>query len=252
MKAYVIAIEQWPVSRKYGQRAVASLRQHGLDAEIFSAVTPDTVEAAETRFGVRARTRYQTTQMKDPRLTLFKRSCFMSHFSLWNRCFDSGRPIVVAEHDTVMTRNWDNPEFSGDILNLNVLRTRAGSVPDDHYAPPGIHAHPGDFNRAVIDRINGRDIEAGRINGAHFYVIKPSGAEKLIRIAREDGFINTDNMINERYTDLEYVSPVYGRIQGNLYSSEGWNAGHYFAFTKLMRIRIWKLVRNLPGFGKAQ
>lgn len=244
MKTFVISILQWPVSRKYGERALSSLKHHGLDAKMFAAVTPETVEAAEQKYGVKPRQRYQTEQMQNPAYNLYKRSCFMSHYSLWQRCLEVNQPIVVAEHDTVMTRDWDDPQFAGDVLNLNVLRTKAGGVPDDHFAPPGVYKHPADFNRKIIDRIDGREIEAGRINGAHFYEIKPQGAAKLVEITERDGFINTDNMINQHYVDLEYISPVYGKITGNLYSSMGWKSSNRFAMTKLAGIALWKKFRR--------
>ncbi len=244
MKAFVIAITKWPVSMKYGQRALRSLQRHGLPGELFEAVTPETLEAAEQKYRVRPRTRFQTRLMQDPASNPFMRACFMSHFTLWHRCVQHEKPIVIVEHDTVMTRDWDNPQFSGDVLNLNVLRTKAGSVPDTHFAPPGIHSHAADFNRGVIDRIDGQDIEAGRMNGAHFYIIKPQAAAKLIEITERDGYINPDDMINEHYLNVEYVSPVYGKISGNLYSSLGWKSSNRFAWFKLAGIAVWKTFRR--------
>ena len=185
MKAFVIAIKDWKLSHEYGERALHSLLEHGLEAETFNAVTPATVDAQEQKYKVQPRQRFITNHLRDPSSRPFTRACFMSHFILWQKCISLDEPIVIAEHDTVMTRHWDKPDFSGDVLTLNVLRTKAGRVPDDDFAPPGIHAYPADFNVGVIDIIEGRELRAARMNGAHFYIIKPSGAEKLSKIARE-------------------------------------------------------------------
>jgi len=244
MKAFIIAIEDWALSRRYGQRALNSLRQFGLDAELFDAVTPSTVDETEQVYEVRPRQRFVTVHLSDPDKRPFMRSCFMSHYALWQKCIDLGEPLVIAEHDTVMTRTWDNPDFSGDVLTLNVLRTKAGRVPDDHFAPTGIHTYPADFNVGVVDIVAGSERRAARLNGAHFYVIKPEGAAKLSNIAREDGYINPDDMTNDRYVTLQYASPVYGRIDGNLYSSLGWKSSSRSKFLKLTSIKLWKLFRR--------
>jgi GR25 family glycosyltransferase involved in LPS biosynthesis len=244
MKAFVVTITEWKVSRKYGERAVASMIQHGLEAEIFDAVTPRTVYDVKKRFGVKPRERHQHTHMLDPKQRPYKRSNFMSHMCLWQKCIDLNQTIIVAEHDTVMTRGWDDPQFEGDILNLNVLRYQAGKVSDDAFAPAGIYKHPAFFNRGKIDLINGKNIEAGRINGTHFYAIKPSGARKLIEVSQRDGFINCDNIINEVYTDLEYISPVYGKIVGNLQSAGGWSTRNNCAILIVAKIRLRTLLRR--------
>ena len=244
MKAFVIAIKDWKLSSQYGQRALRSLTQHGLEARIFDAITPKTVEEQEQKYNVRPRQRFVTTHLRDASTRPFKRACFLSHFTLWQRCIEFGEPIVIAEHDTVMTRPWDNPNFSGDVLTLNILRTRAGRVPDDSFAPAGIHTYPADFNVDAIDVVEGRELRAAQLNGAHFYIIKPEGAAKLSEIARNLGYINTDNMLNDHYVTLQYASPVYGRIDGNLYSSLGWKPSSRSKLLKLTSIKLWKMLRR--------
>ena len=96
-KTYIISHRS---SRVIGD-CVASLEQHGWSYEIFPAVDGQQITLQDwSLIGVA-----MNTEGKMPRRP-GAQGCWLSHFALWQRCVESNKPLVILEHDAVVTATW--------------------------------------------------------------------------------------------------------------------------------------------------
>jgi hypothetical protein len=128
-----------------------------------------------------------------------------THIALWNLCVSLNESIIVAEHNALFVRNWDEPKFES-ILNLSE------SVSDRHS-----DASRGDVlqvHQKPLQEVSpvGKDdtVEAmsgvGSVITRLAYAIKPHAALTLIQSVITDGYW---------YTDKHIVSPQL--VVDNLY-----------------------------------
>ena len=179
MKAYVITIMGMEQSAQAAKRCVETAKREGIDVKYFDAVTPTTCEqyADDEKIGL-SNFREKYSRYKNAL------AAFMSHYTLWKKCYIEQEPIIIFEHDAVIMD--DIPSFfKGDIVNLG--------------APSY-----GKFNTPTTLGEGPLQSKA-YLPGAHAYYITPKGAEKLLMEAKRDArpadlFINSAKFkINEIY-----------------------------------------------------
>lgn len=96
-KTYIISHRS---SRVIGD-CVASLERHGWSYEIFPAVDGQQITLQDwSRIGVA-----MNSEGKMPRRP-GAQGCWFSHFTLWQQCCRRKEPIVILEHDAVVTAPW--------------------------------------------------------------------------------------------------------------------------------------------------
>lgn len=91
MNVWMIQIPDNEVSQHYVNSVLPSWENHGFDVNMFNAVTPKTLKRhipIDSYHGHRA--------LSDTLL-----GCWESHYSLWEKCYNEGKPITIIEHDTV-------------------------------------------------------------------------------------------------------------------------------------------------------
>lgn len=159
----------------------------------FDAVTPDSVERVMSAEKVHwnypwegqisdfetglIKSAYQTTN------PAARMACFMSHYLLWKRCVKQKTPILVFEHDAVFSNKFDltADTIKFDILGINnpLGATRKAQLYYDLVtkmnAPQG-----------RVPLIDEHNIPQG-LAGNSAYVIKPAGAEVMIKLTRTYG-----------------------------------------------------------------
>ena len=80
---------------------VASLKKHSWAFEVFPAVNGHTVtEHTWQSIGVQMSTNGKMSRRPGAQ------GCWISHWRLWNRCVKNNQPIVILEHDAVVTAPW--------------------------------------------------------------------------------------------------------------------------------------------------
>jgi GR25 family glycosyltransferase involved in LPS biosynthesis len=112
--------------------------------------------------------------------------CWISHWRLWNRCVETAQPIVVFEHDAVVTAPW--PEELDITQSLVKLYTTAECKVNPMF---GLWS-----------------------KGAHAYALTPDQAQTLISHARANGAQAVDKHLGEKVlpwkfhsTDLVVLNP---------------------------------------------
>jgi GR25 family glycosyltransferase involved in LPS biosynthesis len=115
MRAHIITLTELPESVEAAERAMASCRAGGLEAEIFPA-------CARAEAQQRAESEGLEWTFADAHLTgdrLAHMGCTLSHRALWQHALTAPEPIIVLEHDAVLTGQLPIPfpEFWA-VLNL--------------------------------------------------------------------------------------------------------------------------------------
>ena len=183
MRVFVISLD--------ATKSLETYRTIFPNVERFDAI--DTRESFdETKLSVLARYHVRTRVDTDVAHVASKGAigCFLSHAALWRRCVQMNEPIVVLEEDFVPT------ERVLDAIRNVPKKCLFASVA---YLPV--------FTRGK--RVDSRwcRIEARRFAGSQMYLIKPRGAERLLR----------DAFPIETHVDV-YVSYMADEIDAMFYS----------------------------------
>lgn len=148
------------------------------------------------------------------------KGCFLSHYLLWKKCLKDNEPIIIFEHDALLIRSIpeDLLNYDYDVLNLDYASRQISNywehVEQDH--------GPAILPWRKADKWGYSQFNKSSIPGIHGYIIKPSGAKKLIDFAKKYGTLPADIHINSlildlKYTDTSYVkiNPKYWKIKEN-------------------------------------
>lgn len=179
-KAYIIAHR----SSRVISDCVQSLDRNGWMYKIFSAQDGQQVTQQDwDRIGVR-----MSDQGKMPRRP-GAQGCWLSHFALWQRCADSNQPIVVLEHDAMVTAPWP-ADIDIDTQLVKLYRS----------AECKVNPAFGLWSK-----------------GAHAYSLTPAQAQTLIAHAQQHGAQAVDKHLGDSVlpwtfyrTDLVVLNPARG------------------------------------------
>lgn len=201
MKAYVITLES-KLSLELGGEALAASRFLGVDSVIFPGIHGHNSIPYFKAHGI--------SKFLDR--TIINRvghqGCFLSHFLLWLLCIEANEPIMVLEHDGIMIR----PLPLDCIDNFtDILRLDAHSVWKPDYESllkvdsPLYHKPEPHFHHT----------SGGYCVGAYGYLIKPSGAMKLVTHARKRGASCTEVHMGMDIVDIVSTSQSIVRLHSH-------------------------------------
>ena len=115
---YMISISDNTVSQMYKNKVLASWENNGYKVNHFEAVTPDDLPyqrginfSGEKIYNSGRRRVMTSTEM----------ACFYSHYNLWKKTARQNRPIIIIEHDSLLTRH----------LPSNIIESRYLSFVDN-------------------------------------------------------------------------------------------------------------------------
>lgn len=197
MKAFVITIKDNEKSVEVAERCIASGKRFKLDIEMHPAIT----ERNDPR-QIAHDYKIPTIYFEDNEFsrTLPCLSTFLSHHSLWRKCWETKEEIVIFEHDAVLID--EVPKNAPYRHIMNIGRPSYGS-----WKEPKLLG---------VNRLTTKEY----MPGAHAYMIKPSGAEMLLvrsQINPEptDVFMNLDNFptIQEYYPFCAEARDSFSTIQ---------------------------------------
>ncbi len=159
-QCYVIAHK----SSRVIDDCVQSLGQHGWTYEIFPAVDGHRVTSTDwDRVGVRMMSEGKMSRRPGAQ------GCWLSHFALWQRCVDLDQPIIILEHDALVTGPWP-----ADLdINTQIIKL---------YSTAECKVNPA-FGRWS--------------KGAHAYTVTPRQAQILITDAQKRGAQAVDKHLGD-------------------------------------------------------
>ena len=139
--------------------------------------------------------------------------CFMSHYNLWKKCLTENKAIGVLEYDAVFLNKLPDQILNQfhDYCNLDITRHRflrkgAKAYLENLKESNNIRVQKLEENTKAKGQNHMKYMNNNHIKGAFGYIIKPSGAEKLIRATKKYGILPADIQPNLRYCDLYYTT----------------------------------------------
>ena len=144
--------------------------------------------------------------------------CFLSHYFLWKMSAERNIPIGVLEYDAVFVKPLPANILStfDDYLNLDYTRhTHLGLASNGSEYLKQIDLEKDNEleikslveNTKTKHKHHFKYINNNHIKGAFGYIIKPSGASKLINATIEHGILPADVQPNLLYCDIKYTAP---------------------------------------------
>lgn len=147
------------------------------------------------------------TQQKAARI-----ACFLSHYELWKTCAHSEQPLMILEHDAIFTQPFDETAIMKakcDIIGINDPRGATRKAMDFHEK---IQQRPQSVQ--PVPRIDKPEVPQG-LAGNSAYIIKPSGAKKMLELVKEYGaWPNDAIMCYQLIQGLGVTKTYYTKVQG--------------------------------------
>lgn len=122
-------------------------------------------------------------------------ACSLSHISVWVKCMTLDRPVIVLEHDAVMTQLLTKHRFTNTVQYLGCAEQKNLELSRDHPVP--------------FSTINKNWYF---INRAHAYSIDPAAARRLFGLVLERGIFES--------LDVMIMNDVVAIVQDGVYAYE--------------------------------
>jgi GR25 family glycosyltransferase involved in LPS biosynthesis len=199
MKNYVIAIRDIDRSMQAAQRCIESGARHGVDIEVFDAVTPRNTDVL------------QFLREEEMSIEGFKEiysrlencvAAFASHYTLWKMCSQSKNEFTIFEHDSI------------------IVDTIPENIPYDKVINLGKPSY-GRYNTPQKLGVNPL-VSKRYFPGAHAYRLNSKGADILIQQAKRharptDVFLHMDTFpfLQEYYPWPVEAKDSFSTIQRN-------------------------------------
>jgi GR25 family glycosyltransferase involved in LPS biosynthesis len=175
MKSFIITLENHDHGNMLSDEAVASGKQFGWNIEKFKAVDGRNFKLQELldRYDLKLYPVHKKQCRSMERPGVFGN--LFSHYTLWQMCVQLNEPIGCFEHDVLFLDSPQlmNMEFT-DLLKLDQLKQQKN------------------YSTGICWQ------------GAHAYILKPSGAKKLLQWSKINGVMGADIMIGTGIVDIEF------------------------------------------------
>jgi len=183
----------------------------GIDAEYFEGINGKDVERHYIESGVPR----PAKALKKGRIGVL--GCFFSHYYLWQNCIQQNIPCLILEHDGYIIREIPNDICSQftDILKLDrcdpFSSTYNNTIKKEKDLPLQIEKYTNQSPKAI------HKIGTGNyFKGAYSYIIKPSGARKIIDFIHKNenakGHRPADQQIGDGVMDTWTTVPTVARL----------------------------------------
>lgn len=209
MKSFHIILKNHKLGEELGYKNIDIAKGFGLDAAVFDGIPGNDCKHIFKQHKILNGIRGMSG--------IGQRGCFLSHFLLWKKCIELNSTIAILEHDGVFLRPLpaDIEQNFEDVCRLEAFRhwdtdyekqTALSLANKITFEKP-----PTEFSNPVTGKF---------YVGYYGYLIKPSGAEKLIKHAKKIGAIPVDMFVGTNIVDIVSVTasivrldPVYiGRV----------------------------------------
>ena len=195
--AYVICLHSNHISLELAQRCVDSCERVGQNAVLWPAFD-GTGTQIQTPPQLRDQSWPAWIKLMDHFQSPTEIACSLSHISLWVRCMELDQPIIVLEHDAVMTQRLHHHRFYNSVQYLGC-------------------AEQTDFDLSRGDPVPMSAINENWlfINRAHAYSIDPPAARRLFGMVLDRGIFES--------LDVMIMADAVAIIQDGIYARDQHN-----------------------------
>jgi len=219
MKAYIITLTTNTKSMEAAKRCIKSAN---IPITIFDAVDEMNAERIMREEGIVWKYPWQGEQMDFKaglRKTAYKTAqplrrvaCFLSHYLLWKNCANQNQPFMILEHDAIFIKPFDETAFMKAECGIISLNDPRGATRMAHDYHDKLQSKPQTIQR--VPTIDDLMVPQG-LPGNSAYIIKPSGAKKMLDLVKEYGaWPNDALMCKQLYQGLAASKIYYTKVQG--------------------------------------
>lgn len=191
-KSFVIILKDHSLSEEVGNECIESGLHNGWNIQRFDAVDGRITKITKTLnyYGLKLDTNSKKQVEAINRPGVFGN--FITHYKLWNLCVDLDEPIGCFEHDVIFNKSPESISMTfQDLLKLDKLQKQKNYGTGNCY------------------------------QGAHAYIIKPSGAKKLINRSKKIGIMGADVMIGDAVLNIEFNQDRLIQFNSKTHTSDG-------------------------------
>lgn len=193
------------LSNKLAHDGLDSCRSFNIDVELIKGVFGSEIDLRMTEFNL-------TVSKECLDMSKGNKGCFLSHYLLWKKCIELNEPILVFEHDMIIKHEISDSllDTFTDYLNLDYCSSFRKN--------PAKYLECMKMNQTLTVKklfekyqipktLTWKSAKTFHVVGTHGYIIKPSGATKLINAAHNNGIMPVDVHINCHYVDIFVTNP---------------------------------------------
>jgi len=211
MKTFIIRLEENDHSCRMALECKEQAAKFDIDADYFNAIN-----------GLEADAHYKITGVPRPIKAIKKGrpgvlGCFFSHYYLWSQCAEQSEPFCILEHDGYFIRPLSEKilESFDDVLKLDGCDPYSPrynqTIEAEKSLPVQIEKYKNPAPKAL------HKIGTGMyFKGAYSYILKPSGAKKLIDFIHTNkngrGHRPADQQIGDAVLDTKVTIPTIARL----------------------------------------
>ena len=206
--SYIITMQGNRTSESLSQQCFDSAKKFNIEPKIFPAIHGKQIDIEWKKHNLKDFKFNQRIKKLNPGAV----GCLISHLLLWKKSIEISKPILILEHDAIIIRHIPHSivaKFT-EVCNLDWL-SRLSTDYDNKVQE--------DRGEDVTVFMQSRPKASGlelynktHIKGAHGYIVKPQGAQRLIDGVWASGALSADVAINSIRCLLTYSNTSYCRI----------------------------------------
>lgn len=237
---YIITMQGQQVSEILAQECYDSAKKFNIIPEFFTATYGDQIEVEWKEHKLKDFKSAQTVRKINPGMA----GCLISHLKLWKKCIEIQKPILILEHDAIIIREIPTSMLNkfNDVCNLDWLSRRTTNYDNDVKVDRGPQVN---LYMKSRPKLSGFELyNKSHIKGAHGYIVKPKGAQKLVDFVWAVGALAPDIIINSVSCDLSYSTTSYCRINPKFWDQQRMKAKNSFCRPTAQDKKMMKEAKN--------
>lgn len=225
MKVNITYVSEFDKSVYQAKQCKVSCEKVGYEIIMNEGIVPATLDADNLKPMPNSRAWDYETE-NQPYLAS-KKSCFSNHIRFWEQVVESNETQIFLEHDARAIRPWDNPDFDEYlILNMDAAFRNNRDLWKWHAES---YEYNGKGKTVIKENVSSLKYhkenewkDSYLVPGTAAYAIKPCAAQKLLDIAYNKGWDQSDFFINSANIHIQYSDPQHFEFSGvNLKTSMG-------------------------------
>lgn len=214
MKGFVITKKDDTISESMADNCISSGFKYGIIIEKVFGVYNNILETLEKK-GL-----FVNPQAFKKVKTNGVIGCFLSHYQLWETCVELNEPIAIFEYDAEIINNINDSLLDTFTDYLNLDYTRHLYLKDIEVYKSNLKPNSNSIlTKELTINMSGEGykfMNRNHIKGAFGYIIKPTGAIKLIAGIKKDGIIPADVALNLYYLNVSYTEPSLVKLNSEM------------------------------------
>lgn len=206
MRAFCITIFGLVSSEQQATRTIRSGEEFGLEISPFAATHKFEARKVASEYNIN-RVAYDYIDRLDYRsLRDSQLGCFMSHLRIWEISIKFEVPVIIFEHDAILTAGIPRLPDNSSVINLQDSIWNDESWP--YYERVSLRLMDQGSTQVPKESTNGLvPCKYVCLPSACAYWVSPKAALNLVRTAKTHGALPVDVFINKKIVDIQDLVP---------------------------------------------